>query len=138
VKPVLVDTGFLVALYDRHEATHRDFLRLYEKLENPLVTCEAVIVETLYLLQSLPSAQQKILSSIDQGILEIPFHLRSSSAIVQEIMEKYNDTPADFADACLIQMADELNTGDIVTLDSDFLHYRWRKTKPFNLLIPLA
>ena len=117
---------------------HGAFLRLYEKLENPLVTCEAVIVETLYLLQSLPSAQQKILSSIDQGILEIPFHLRSSSAIVQEIMEKYNDTPADFADACLIQMADELNTGDIVTLDSDFLHYRWRKTRHFNLLVPLT
>jgi uncharacterized protein len=117
---------------------HSAFLRIYDMLENPLVTCEAVIVETLYLLQSLPSAQLKILSSIDQGILEIPFHLRSSSARVREIMEKYSDTPADFADACLIQMADELDTADILTLDSDFRHYRWRKIRPFNLLIPLA
>jgi predicted nucleic acid-binding protein len=57
-------------------------------------------------------------------------------------MAKCYDTPADVADACLIQMADELNTGDILTLDSDFKdsdfeHYRWRQKKSFNLLIPL-
>jgi len=44
---------------------------------------------------------------------------------------------ADFADACLIQMADELDRGDILTLDSDFAHYRWRRTRPFRMLIPL-
>jgi predicted nucleic acid-binding protein len=68
----------------------------------------------------------------------IPFNLSQSVSGVAELMEKYNDTPADLADACLIQMAGELNTGDILTLDSDFRHYRWRKTKPFNLLIPLG
>jgi len=34
-------------------------------------------------------------------------------------------------------MANQLNTGDIFTLDSDFRHYRWRRTRRFNLLIPL-
>jgi predicted nucleic acid-binding protein len=34
-------------------------------------------------------------------------------------------------------MADKLGTGDILTLDSDFLHYRWRRTRKFNMLIPL-
>ena len=56
---------------------------------------------------------------------------------VQRYYTKYRDTPADFADACLIAMADELDTGDILTLDSDFAHYRWRRTRSFNLLIPL-
>jgi len=132
-----VDAGFLVALYDRRESLHAVCRRLHAELENPLATCEAVIAETLHLLQSLPGAQQSILASIDQGILEVPFRLLPSAAKVQTIMEKYSDTPADFADACLIHMADELDTGDILTLDSDFLHYRWRKTRPFNLLIPL-
>ena len=68
----------------------------------------------------------------------IRFNLVDSVGAVRALMQKYSDTAADFADACLIQMADELNTGDILTLDSGFLHYRWRKTKPFNLLIPLA
>jgi predicted nucleic acid-binding protein len=138
LKPILVDTGFLVALYDRREPRHSFCVRLHGELKNPFATCEAVITETLHLLQSLPIAQRNILASIDQGILEIPFHLSPSSAMVLAILEKYRDTPADLADACLIQMADELNTGDILTLDSDFLHYRWRKSKPFNLLIPLG
>ena len=52
-------------------------------------------------------------------------------------MAKYRDTPCDFADACLIAMADQLNTGDILTLDSDFKHYRWRRNRSFKMLIPL-
>ncbi len=81
---------------------------------------------------------RSILESIDSGALELPFQLREHAPSVAVLIEKYRDTPADLADVCLIQMADELNTGDILTLDSDFLHYRWRKTKPFNLLIPLG
>jgi hypothetical protein len=34
-------------------------------------------------------------------------------------------------------MAGEFDTGDILTLDSDFIHYRWKRTRRFNLLIPL-
>jgi hypothetical protein len=34
-------------------------------------------------------------------------------------------------------LADVLNTGDILTLDSHFRHYRWRRNRRFNLLIPL-
>ena len=137
MKPVLVDTGFLVALYDRREPMHKACLRLHQELENPLVTCEAVLAETFHILKALPIAQQQILASVAEGILTIPFRLNSAAARVQTTMLKYRDTPASFADACLVQMADELNTGDILTLDSDFRHYRWRQTRHFNLLIPL-
>ena len=137
MRAVLADTGFLVALYDKRESMHKISLRLHEELENPLATCEAVLAETLYLLKALPIAQQQILASVSEGILEIPFQLNSAAANVQNTMHKYRDTPASFADACLIQMADDLNTGDILTLDSDFRHYRWRQTRHFNLLIPL-
>ena len=52
-------------------------------------------------------------------------------------MEKYVGLSASFADACLVHMADELNSGDILTLDRDFRHYRWRRNRSFNLLVPL-
>lgn len=137
MNPILVDTGFLVALYDRREPMHNICRQVHDQLENPLATCEAVIVEALHLLRSLPKARQNILASIDLGVLEVRFRLSESVGHVQTLMEKYIDTPAGFADACLIQMADELDTGDILTLDSDFVHYRWRKTRPFRMLIPL-
>jgi hypothetical protein len=65
----------------------------------------------------------------------VPFHLGSEIREVAELTRKYADTPIDFADACLIHLADLLDTGDILTLDSDFVHYRWRRTRLFRMLI---
>jgi predicted nucleic acid-binding protein len=52
-------------------------------------------------------------------------------------MSKYRDRKMDFADACLVRLADELETGDILTLDRDFEVYRWKKNTSFRLLIPM-
>ncbi len=136
--PVLVDAGFLVAVYKRLDHFHARCMAVYERLEQPLATCEAVIAETAHLLRHTPGALDSILTSIEQGALELPFELKRSAASVRKIQEKYADLPADFADACLIHMADELDTGDILTLDSDFKHYRWRRNRAFRLLVPLG
>lgn len=135
--PALVDTSFLVALYNRSDRYHLICLQVLEALDQPLVTCEAVVTECGYMLQRITGATGAILASIEQGALQIPFELKRVAGKVDLIMEKYSDLPADFADACLIQMADELDTGDILTLDSDFRHYRWRRNRRFNLLVPL-
>ncbi len=138
MKPVLVDTGFLVAIYDRRQHAHPVCSQVYDSLDNPLATCEPVIAEALHLLRFVNGAADNLLASLAEGILEVPFNLVRSAAQIQKIMVKYRDIPADFADACLIQMADELETGDILTLDSDFKHYRWRRNRTFHLLIPLG
>ena len=136
--PVLVDASYLIAIYNRSDPFHRQCMQVNNSLTRPLVTCEPVIAEALHMLRRKPEAAVSILVSVQQQLLLVPFNLSQSISGVAELMEKYSDTPADLADACLIHMADELNTGDILTLDSDFLHYRWRKTRPFHLLIPLA
>jgi predicted nucleic acid-binding protein len=46
--------------------------------------------------------------------------------------------PADLADACLIHIAGELGTGDILTVDRDFEEYRWGRHRAFRLLLPLT
>lgn len=137
MKPILVDTGFLVAAYDRSEHHHVRCLQVHERLENPLITCEAVIFETLHLLRFVRGAARALLASVEQGVLEVPFRISSSASPVLKILDKYKDMQADFADACLVQMADEFDTGDILTLDSDFRRYRWRRNRSFNLLVPL-
>jgi len=137
MKPVLLDTGVIVAWLNRDEPHHRKCAEALATLYQPLATCEAVISESCYMLRKIPGAPEEVLSNVAQGIFEIPFQLKNHASAVQKTMLKYSDTPADFADACLVRMADELNTGDILTLDSDFRHYRWRQTRHFNLLIPL-
>lgn len=137
MKPALVDTSFLVAVYNRSDFHHSRCMSVNDALDQPLATCEPVIAESIHLLRHSDGAAEAIFASVEEGILEIPFRLSDSVKRVRAILKKYSDVPADFADACLIQMADELDTGDILTLDSDFAHYRWRRNRAFNLLIPL-
>jgi uncharacterized protein len=136
-QPVLVDASFLVSVYDKQEPYHRRCMAVLEQANQPLFTCEPVITEAIYLLRRLPGAPQAILANIREGLLEIPFQLAHGVDEALACYNKYRDTPCDFADACLIAMADQLNTGDILTLDSDFKHYRWRRNKRFRMLIPL-
>ena len=135
MKPILADAGFLVALYKKREANNVRCVQIYQSLHQTLATCEPVLAEALHLLRATPGASNNLLASVEEGILEIRFQVNVSAGSVRKIMTKYPQ--ADFADACLIRMADELDTGDILTLDSDFLHYRWRRTRSFRLLIPL-
>jgi predicted nucleic acid-binding protein len=132
-----VDTGVIVALLDRSERYHARCVTAVEGLEQPLVTCEAVIAESCYLLRGLPGAADTVLKNVERGVFQIPFQLSRATAAVRSIVRKYRDLAPGFADACLIQLADELDTGDILTLDRDFESYRWRRNRPFNLLVPL-
>ena len=132
---VLLDTGCIVALLDRSERHHARSKKALDDVAGPLVTCEAVIAEACYLLRGVTGAAGAVLENVARGVFSIPFRLQESAAQIQALMSKYARLPMDLADACLVHMADELGTGRILTLDSDFGVYRWRKTKSFELLI---
>jgi uncharacterized protein len=137
VKPVLLDTGAIVALLDRSERHREQCVAIIEALELVLVTCEAVIAESCYLLRRIPGAGETALENVERGVFQIPYPLSQSAVPVRATLRKYRDLPADFADACLIHLADQLNTGDILTLDRDFDSFRWRRNRPFHLLVKL-
>jgi predicted nucleic acid-binding protein len=134
VKPVLLDTGFIVALLDRSESLHKACTRTVRAVEVPLITCEAVITESCYLLRSLLGAPEAVIENVAAGIFQIPFQLSRETAGVKQVLRKYKDRKIDLADACLICLADQFETADILTLDRDFAIYRWGKNKPFRML----
>jgi predicted nucleic acid-binding protein len=135
--PVLVDTGFIVGLLDRSERAHTRCKAAARSAEGPLVTCEAVIAESCYLLRGQPRAQDAILENVERGVFQIPFDLQDASPEIRALLKRYARVPMDLADACLVSMADRLGTGRILTLDSDFHVYRWRRTAGFEFLIDL-
>ena len=137
MEPVLLDTGVIYSLLNKRESRHEECLQVFRELYRPIVTCEAVIVESCFLLSKYPQGIEVLLANVRSGLFGIPFQIAKSSLEVLELFRKYRDIPASFADACLIAMANELGTGDILTLDGDFKHYRWRRNRRFNLLIPL-
>jgi predicted nucleic acid-binding protein len=89
-------------------------------------------------LRRLPGAPEAVLENVASGIFHIPVPLSSCARAVSVILGKYRRRETDLADACLIHLAEELDVGDILTLDSDFRFCRWAKNNPFHLLIPLA
>jgi uncharacterized protein len=135
--PVLADSSFFVALFNRREQGHGRCLSAYKEIDGSLITTEACITEALHLLDHDEAAVEAILTNVREGALEVPFRLGDCASEVASLMSRYADTPCDFADACLIYLADQLGTGDILTLDSDFQHYRWRRKRHFHMLIPL-
>ena len=135
MKPVLLDTGVIVALLDRSEKYHDRCVRVVKTLAQPLATCEAVIAESCYLLRDVAGAPEAILENVEKGIFQIPLFLPRSAVFIRRIIRKYRDQQIDLADACLIHLAEELDTGEILTLDTDFQIYRWKKNKPFQSLM---
>jgi uncharacterized protein len=137
VKPVLLDTGVIVALLDRSERYHSRCAEAVTTLESSLITCEAVIAESCYLLRNLQGAPEAVIENVSAGIFQVPFVLKRSTREVKRILRKYRDREIDFADACLIALGNEFATGDILTLDRDFLVYRWGRHNAFRPLVPL-
>ncbi len=135
MKATLLDTGVIVALLDRSEQTHEACANAIQDSTTPLVTCEAVIAESCYLMRGQAGAAEAILENVRTGVFQIPFQLSKASASLQRLFRKYRDREMDLADACLVHLAGELQTADILTLDRDFEIYRWGSNKPFHLLL---
>jgi predicted nucleic acid-binding protein len=135
LKAILLDTGVIVALLDRAESQHAACAKAVRESSSPLVTCEAVIAESCYLLRGLAGAADAILENVRTGVFQIPFQLTQAAAPLQRLFRRYRDREMDLADACLVHLAGELGTGDILTLDRDFEIYRWGTNKPFHLLL---
>jgi predicted nucleic acid-binding protein len=51
LKPVFLDTGFIVASLDRSDRHNAACVQAIRSLSAPLMTCEAVIAEACYLLR---------------------------------------------------------------------------------------
>jgi len=121
---IIVDTGPLVALFNRNDSRHDACLRTFKTLKAPLVTCEAVVAESLHLLRKLPHGSEKLLALFERGIVVIEFSFENQIDAIARLMKTYRDTPMDFADACLVRMTELKTQRKLWTLDSDFHVYR--------------
>jgi predicted nucleic acid-binding protein len=132
----IADAGPLVALFDRKDRYH-DWARarVYE-LRTPLLVCEPVIVEAMYLLRHRPAASDGIFAGLERGALRISFHVEDHVAALRQLHSKYRDRPMSLADACVVRMAEVNEQHAVLTLDSDFTVYRKHGTRPLDLIFP--
>jgi len=134
--PVLIDTGPLVAFLNRRDHYHMWASSQLARMTPPLLTCEAVISETCFLLRFLPSGPIAVLELINRGLLQMPFRLGDEIVRIKGFMMRYANVPISLADACLVRMAEQYPGSPLFTCDSDFSIYRKNRRQVIPTIMP--
>jgi predicted nucleic acid-binding protein len=132
----IVDTGPLVALFDRAERHHDWVAERFKELDAPLLVCEPVLAEAMYLLARYSKAPDAVLELIGHGALRVAFRIDEHIDALRKLLQKYRDTPMSLADACIVRMSEIHNRHVVLTLDSDFLVYRKHGRTSLPLIHP--
>jgi len=135
---IIIDTGPLYAFFDKYDQYNRWTGDQFAKITEPLVTCEAVIAETVFLMLGSGISPDFLFRFILRGHLKISQVLTDTEEVkkIRDLINKYNNLPASFADVCLVQLYEKRSSGKIFTLDNHFSIYRTSKGKPLALISP--
>lgn len=133
----LVDTGPLVAYLDAGDDAHQAVAGAWSTFTGVPVTTAAVITEAMHFLAAFPEGAKRLAELIVAGRFRV-YDLCQPPDLVQAValMERYRDTPMDFADATLVLLAEALGVVDVLTLDRrGFSTYRTRQRRSFRLVL---
>ncbi len=138
LKNLLIDTGPLVAYLDKADSEHDRIAEVINAFRGTLCTTGAVITEAMHLLKDATHGPRHLAEFVQAAGVHVFESTRPQQLLsAVSLMEKYSDTPMDFADATLVQLSGEVGTNQIVTLDRrGFRTYRTSKGQSFELLPP--
>jgi uncharacterized protein len=128
---VLVDSGPLIALFDGGDRYHAEAVGFVRRHRGPLVSNIAVVTEVCHLLDFSLAAQQDFLQWANEA-LDLDAQTHRDLARIREIVAKYQDLPADFADASLVALAERRGLFVVASVDSDFNVYRGAARRRFR------
>ena len=130
---LVVDTGFLVALYLRGDSLHDQAVEFLRGSRAPLITASPVVVETCHFLNT--RGKVALLGWIEKGGLRVAELPAETYPALATYLEKYENLEIDLADAALIWLAELVGEYHILTVDQrDFSAFRLKRRKRFNLV----
>jgi uncharacterized protein len=129
----IADTGFLIAFLDRNDRHHGWALSVMPQLETPLLTCEPVLAETAFHMESATF----VLELFPLKMLQIAFDCGIHIDQLSWLAKRYADRRPDLADLCLIRMSELYPKHIVLTVDErDFRVYRRNKRETIPLVTP--
>jgi len=129
----IADTGLLVGFANRRDEHHRWAVSIAEQVEEPLLTCEAVLAEAVFHLGSASI----VLEMLSEGFVTLAFNCTDHVAQLQALAKRYADRRPDLADLCLIRMSELHPRLPVITVDrEDFRVYRRNKREVIPLICP--
>ena len=131
---LLLNTGGLVSIIDQGQRSHKEFARYFKAWERDIVSTEAILTEATYILRRVSFGAAVCIDFFLQGgAILVPTSFSTLNR-VRTLMHKYRDLPMDYADATLVALAEELDTGFVLTTDNrDFSVYRRNGRKRFQI-----
>jgi predicted nucleic acid-binding protein len=137
VRTLLVDTGPIVAYVSAKDTHHAWAVAALGQLRPPLLTCEPVLAEALYLLRGLSNGSASVFELVRRGAVAIGFSLADEFEPVQGLIARYGTRRTDLADACLVRMSEVYADPVVVTIDSQFRDvYRRHGRKTIPTILP--
>ena len=133
----LLDTGPLVAYLDAGDPFHEPVAACLDDFTGELATTSAVITEAMHFVSHVRSGARLLAELVAASRTQVydlcrPPEIGEAAAL----MEKYADTPMDFADATLVLLAEALDLRDVLTLDRrGFSTYRTRRRRSLRLVL---
>ncbi len=140
LKTWLVDTGPLVAYLDAKDPAHRDVATCLEGFTGQLATTSAVVTETMHMVDASRAGPRLFADFVRASAMAV-YDLGRPPELHQvvSLMEKYDDTPMDYADGTLVLLAEALNVHEVVTLDRrGFSTYRTRRNRNLRLVLDVS
>ena len=136
IKPTIADAGIIAGYLNKKDQWHQWTIEQLKGLPIPFLTCEAVITEACFLMQSKPDGKDDVLRMLADGVLQIDFSLADEVTEVKALLRKYKDVPMSLADACLVRMSELMDNSVVFTTDGDFHIYRKNGKQKIDLIIP--
>ena len=120
---VIVDSGALVAWFNRRDRHHARVRAYLDGFRGELVTTWPVLVETVHLLPTRLGVP--FLQWANAGGITIDEMPADSIATISALVAKYADNAMDVTDASLLWLADRSGVSDMITIDdAHFAGYR--------------
>ena len=96
-----------------------------------LITNLPVLTEATFLLRFSVDAQKDLLWWAQRS-LDIDQNTSSDLPRIMDLLDKYRDLPADFADVSLLALGERLNVLRVASVDSDLAIYRLSGKRRFE------
>ena len=99
----------------------------------PLLTCEAILAETAFHLEST----SVVLAMVSEGLVTLAFDCRDHLVQLTRLADRYADRKPDLADLCLVRMSELFPKHSVITIDrADFRIFRRNKREAIPILCP--
>ena len=128
----IADTGFIVAFARRNDQHHTWAAGVAQQITEPLLTCEAVLAEAVFQLESA----SYVLALVEDEMLRVAFDCTRNLEPLAELARRYQDRKPDLADLCLIRMSELFPHHVVITVDNDFCIYRRNRREPIPIHVP--